>query len=192
MPAPALLVYFLGDSHAEAIGPRLRSRLSPALEFQAFRGYSTERAHDAAALATGQDLIVISLGGNDYGDQSKARAALVADVRTRNPRAVIVWIGPFDVANLDAGDVRERHDAQAEAQRAQLSALGVRWIDARPWKAKHGPDGVHFTPAGYDALADAIAAQILAPPRRRPTVGRIVAAGIGAAIAGLAFVLRRR
>jgi len=194
MPAPALLAYLLGDSHSEAIGPRLRERLAPTLQFEAFPGYSTARAHAAAHVPSGQDLIVISLGGNDYGDQTAARASLIAELRARNPHAAIVWVGPFHTAAPPPAEVRERHDQQAAAQAAHLPRLGVRWIDARAWHAEHRPDLVHFTPAGYDAIADAIAAEIrepTRPPRRLAAGGLAAAVGLAAVgLGALAFAMR--
>jgi lysophospholipase L1-like esterase len=174
----------------------LRERLPPTLQFEAFPGYSTARAHAAASIPSGQDLIVISLGGNDDGDASAARSALIAVARARNPHAAIVWVGPFHTVATTA-DASRRHDEQAEAQRLHLPRLGVRWVDARPWHAEHRADGVHFTPAGYDTIADAIAKAIRDPTplrRRMQAAGGLVLA-VGLAVAGaasLAFAARWR
>lgn len=78
-------VYVLGDSHTQALGPRIASQSADTVTYEAFPGHSTKRAHTKASIPSGQDTVVLSLGGNDFGDQGAARAALVAAVRRRNP-----------------------------------------------------------------------------------------------------------
>jgi lysophospholipase L1-like esterase len=148
-------IYILGDSHTQALGPRLESRLTGhSVTYEAFPGYSTKRALDAASIPHGQDEVVLSLGGNDFGNQEAARASLVAAVRARNPKANIVWFGPFH--STDAA-VDARHAAQTLAQATQLPSLGVSWVDTRPLSPPdHAPDGVHFTGTGYSKIADSM------------------------------------
>jgi lysophospholipase L1-like esterase len=138
-------IYVLGDSHTGVLGPILAKRLGA--RYEAFSGYSTARAHAAAHIPSGQDVVAISLGGNDFGDQSAARAALVAEVRQKNPGAQVVWFGPF---HSTSPGTDARHNQQAEAQRRQAGALGVSWIDTRHISnVPHTADGVHFTGTSY-------------------------------------------
>jgi lysophospholipase L1-like esterase len=70
----------------------------------------------------------------------------------------VVWFGPFHSISPGTG---ARHDQQAEAQRAQLGALGVRWVDTRGFlHGDHTADGVHFTGSGYAKLASAMLAAL--------------------------------
>lgn len=154
--------YLLGDSHTQALGPRLAS-LVPGLTYEAFSGNNTRSARAKASIPRGQDVVMLSLGGNDRGDQSVARAALVADVKRRNPGARIVWFGPFDASQH--ATVGPRHDEQAASQRRQLSGLGVTWVDTRPWsRSGHRGDNVHFTMAAYSRMAKIMRSAIAAAP----------------------------
>lgn len=144
-------IYLLGDSHTAAIGPRLKKLFPGATyRFESFSGYSTARAHAAANIAKNQDLVVLSLGGNDFGDRAKERTALIKTVWDKNPKAWILWFGPFQAL----GDTGSRHNLQAESQAKQMPELRVVWVDTRAWaNNKHSADNVHFTGAGYDEIA---------------------------------------
>lgn len=151
------MIYMLGDSHTQALGPRLKALLGDGFRFEAFPGYSTARADAARKLSpSGADTILLALGGNDFGDQSAARHRLIDNLRAKNPTASIVWVGPFQ-SNDPAVD--KRHQEQTHSQRVQFSSAGVRWIDGRPLSATltHVADGTHFTPASYSVLAEKIA-----------------------------------
>ena len=165
-------VYVLGDSHTQALGPRIASQSPDQVTYEAFPGHSTKRAHSKATIPRGQDVVVLSLGGNDFGDQRVARAALVAAVRRRNPSARILWFGPFDASkHASAGP---RHDEQAAAQRRQLRALGVIWVDTRPWsRSGHRGDNVHFTMPAYSRMAARMVSAIKSTPR--PAAGGALA-----------------
>jgi lysophospholipase L1-like esterase len=189
-------IYVLGDSHTQALGPRLKSRLPEhRVRFEAFRGHSTDRAHGKASIPSGQDVVVLSLGGNDWGDKTAARAALVRAVEARNPGARIVWFGPFTAKR---SDVDARHARQTRDQRAQLPGLGVRYYDTRPWsRTGHRSDRVHFTGTGYSRIADAMAGpvRVMAQAGKKldvPGAGGAPAllATLGAAAVGLWLILR--
>ena len=166
-------IYLLGDSHTQLLGPRFKSRaasLGHALTFESFPGQPTKLVHQKASIPSGQSVVLLSIGGNDRGDQSAARAALIAAVKLRNPGARLVWFGPFDASqHAWAG---KDHDEQAEAQRKQLPGLGVEWIDTRPIsKMDHAPDNVHYTGTGYSNIVDA-----LMPVVKRALAGTAVGA----------------
>lgn len=151
-------IYLLGDSHTQLLGPRFKSRaasLGHALTFESFPGQPTKLVHQKASIPSGQSVVLLSIGGNDRGDQSAARAALIAAVKLRNPGARLVWFGPFDASqHAWAG---KAHDEQAEAQRKQLPGLGVEWIDTRPIsKTGHAADNVHYTGTGYSQITDSL------------------------------------
>jgi hypothetical protein len=179
-------IYVLGDSHTQALGPRLVSRFPEhRVRFEAFAGHSTARAFGKAAIPSGQDVVVLSLGGNDMGDQGAARTALVNAVAARNPAARILWFGPFTAAK---SDVDARHAQQTAAQGRQLPVLGVSWYDTRPWsRTGHRDDLVHFTGTGYTRIADAMVAPIQAAAARVSNGGGDVpgAGGAGALLVTL-------
>ena len=150
-------IYMLGDSHTQALGPRLKTLYGDGFRFEAFPGYSTARADAARKLSpSGAETILLSLGGNDFGDQSAARHRLIDNLRAKNQIANIVWVGPF---HSNDPSVDKRHQEQTHSQRVQFSSAGVRWIDGRPLSAPltHIADGTHFTPSSYSVLAEKIA-----------------------------------
>jgi lysophospholipase L1-like esterase len=164
-------IYMLGDSHTQALGPRLAALLPQhRVIYEAFPGAGTRGATSKMTQPVGVDVVAISLGGNDFGDQSASRAALVQAVRARNPQARLLWLGPFAAT---APDVAKRHGLQAAAQREQLPALGVDWLDTRLWSTQLGADGVHFTTSGYDTLSKAL----------RGSVASAIGSGVGVLVA---------
>lgn len=178
------MIYMLGDSHTQALGPRLKALLGDGFRFEAFPGYSTARADAARKLSpSGADTILLSLGGNDFGDQSAARHRLIDKLRAKNATANIVWVGPFH-SNDQAVD--RRHQEQTHSQRVQFSSSGVRWIDGRPLSSAltHVADGTHFTGGSYSVLAEKIAS----------AVGTKTGVGIGfvAALLGVGWWLLRK
>jgi hypothetical protein len=181
-------IYILGDSHTQALGPRLESRLlGHSVTYEAFPGYNTKRTTESASIPYGQDKVVLALGGNDFGSQESARASLVAAVRARNPKARIVWFGPFH--STDA-TVDARHAAQTAAQKSQLPALGVTWVDTRPLSPPdHAPDGVHFTGTGYSKIADSMLTFILGEGSKNAMFAAL--AGTAALVLLLIFARRR-
>jgi lysophospholipase L1-like esterase len=193
-------IYMLGDSHSQALGPRMKTRLNAlghSVNFQAFPGRGTSAAQRLATIPSGQDAVILSLGGNDRGDQSAARKTLVDVVKLRNPGAKIVWFGPFAAPNSWVGPI---HDQQADAQRSQVPHLGVVWVDTRPFSnTGHRADDVHFTAIGYSQIADAMKGRFLAAlggsgggggsmPSASTGVGVLVT--VGAALAALWYILR--
>jgi lysophospholipase L1-like esterase len=172
-------VYALGDSHMQALGPRLQAHFSE-LHYEAFPGKGTAAA---GALrddsVSGKDVVILALGGNDFGDRAVERRVLLDSLRARNPKAAFYWIGPF---HSTRADVDPRHLRQSNDQRAQFAGSFVKWIDSRPWTATHAPDGVHFTGSGYTELAKKIANSVSAP---RSMENNTLVALAGYAVVGL-------
>ena len=155
-------INIIGDSHTGALGPRLKVALnSHDVMWESFPGFGTGRVLGelTAHPPRPADLTVVALGGNDFGDQTSARIALIRFLRA-NHAGKILWVGP---AYADDASVDARHLAQAQAQQIQFSKMdrAVTWADARPvTREGHGRDGVHFTPSGYDVWAAAIAKRV--------------------------------
>ncbi len=152
-------IYMLGDSHTQALGPRLAGSFADHdFNYEAFPGHNTSRAWAAASPGFNNDVVIVALGGNDFGDQSEARAGLLSYLRARNPDAPIFWFGPAHAVRPDVG---QRHDLQAIDQNIQLPYLGVEWYDSRPWTLSgHRSDGVHFTRSAYSDWASKIAVPV--------------------------------
>jgi lysophospholipase L1-like esterase len=155
----------IGDSHTAALGPALVELLpGDDVTFSSFPGFSTARilsALEARAEVEGDlppaDLTLLSIGGNDFGDRSTNRAALLAWLR-ENHAGKILWMGPPHAVDAE---VDQRHRIQADSQREQMAQLGVDWIDSYPaTQSGHRADGVHFTGTGYQTWAKWLAPQI--------------------------------
>lgn len=177
---PGVKVAWLGDSHTEALGPRLARTLPEATGASfvraptARRGWSVRRyvaAGDVGALVRGADVAVVQLGGNDasLGVSADAHArdvaSLLGQIRAAGVPKVI-WVGPglTGTAALEAARAPVRQ-AQAEI----VSAAGQVWLDGTRMTTPAGlaPDRVHHTRAGYEHWA----AELLAHLKRVPEGG---------------------
>lgn len=174
-------INIIGDSHTGALGPRLKVLLEPNdVDWDSFPGFSTARVLSElnARPPRPADLTVIILGGNDFGNQASARVALVRFLRA-NKGGKLLWVGPAFAADED---VDVRHHAQAMAQAAQMPSLNVPWMSSAPaTPTGHGRDGVHFTKAGYDTWAAAIATRIESELRNRFVLFALWAGVVGIA-----------
>ena len=147
-------------------------------------GISTERAI-AEGLLRGPraDVVYVLLGGNDRATSSypETLRRAVAELSTRTSR--VVWVGPMASARHD---VDQRHRAVAEVQRDVLPGLGVAWVPGRPLSMTlpFQPDGVHFTPAGYTALAEDLV-DVIDPSSSAVAIGTVALVALALVVAGL-------
>lgn len=150
----AMSVLFVGDSHMEALGPRL-VRSFPGSHYIAHRGKGVAAYLDAGWLeqAVAQyrpSLVVIELGGNDGFNRDVSRyrsqaATLAAQAQRAGAR--VLWVGP---PYSKQGDVQSRHAWASTVARS----LPFPFFDSmRVTTAYHRDDGVHFSPHGYDVWA---------------------------------------
>lgn len=158
---PQKRVVLIGDSHMEALGPRL-SRSLPQLGVTVL-GATANRGKSARwyvtqgivpSLTRGADVVIFELGGNDASqhrlpeEHKRDVAALIGQARP----AEVIWIGP---------GVTERADLEAYrgplrmAQKAIVRGAKGAWIDSQGLTRKSDlrSDGVHFTMPGYDRWA---------------------------------------
>lgn len=159
-------VWIVGDSHMEALGPRLVRGIQAQggdPGYVAHRGWSERKymsdAEGRAALAHGAraDLVIVALGGNNQTMDAAAYKANIQRVlgQIGLPASKVVWVGPSAVNASRDPETARRHAATRELQRAILPTLGVRWVDSWPvTQTGQGADGVHFTRDGYDAWAN--------------------------------------
>jgi lysophospholipase L1-like esterase len=163
------LVALIGDSHMQALGPRIKTQLAlegvestvVANAGKSLGWYlSTGELSRAAAGATH---VVFEIGGNDDW-----RASPIDDVRTaiQNALGIIeprrsLWVGPATARADGADDARARHEDTAEKYGMLLGGR-VEWLDSRGvTRTGQREDGVHFTPEAYDAWAAVITKRAL-------------------------------
>lgn len=191
-------IVLLGDSHMQVLAHDLQSLLAAqglqVVHVEAHQGKSThwyvEQGKLGAVVAHYKpDFLLIELGTNDQPNTSYEATlrAAVAQVRQAGSTEIL-WFGPsFSTTSLVGrlGAIRER-------QGATLPALGVRWYDSFPMTQRgHGPDGVHFTQAGYRSWASDMAAEIEVVPRPMSMLP-FVALTFAAVVAGAIIFSRFR
>lgn len=209
-------VALIGDSHAQAMWPRVRKDLGASaysvVLTEANPGWSeasyrSKKPDLPSRLASARpEVVVFSLGGN----AQKTGEAYAEDVRWLIAAAKdagaqrILWYGPAtSVASINL-DAATRHERTAEIQKTLLPGLGVEWYDSRPLTmTDHRSDGVHFNGAGYDRWAAAVTSSILNPPTRALGTGRgaalrrvpkaaVISATVGASALLIVLALRLR
>lgn len=171
---PLLRVALVGDSHSQALFPRLRGPILSAhpdrrivLE-ESRPGWSLKRYMDDGVLdrlrAAAPDLVVVSLGGNDRPASDPAFSsrvqAFLTQLRQMGVRRV-VWNGPADTAPNASTTVARAHDQVRDLLDVLLAdEEGVVFFDAYPVTASgHRDDGVHFPlgpTGGYAIWAGAL------------------------------------
>jgi hypothetical protein len=180
---PGKKVAWIGDSHSEALGPRM-ARMLPAelgIEFvrppEARRGWSVRsynRSGDVPALVQGAEVVIVELGGND------AAAQIGPEGHTRDVQRMmqsigskkVIWIGPGVTLREDLeryrGPIREAQRRVVEGWGLSFPTAGGVWIDSQPLTRSGDlrSDQVHFSRTGYDHWA----AQLL-PQLREAAVG---------------------
>lgn len=155
-------VAIFGDSHMEALGPRLRQLLPQQLGVQltnvtARRGWSVPgylRAGDVPQLVRGAEVVIVELGGNDAALQRgpQQHGSEVVQLLRQIGDKKVIWVGPGVTrrADLEAyrGPIRG-------AQRQAVERAGGVWIDSQPLTRPQDlrSDQVHFSAAGYDHWA---------------------------------------
>lgn len=207
MIGPGTRVALIGDSHMEALGPRLRQLLPAELgatvvRTEARRGWSAKRYRQTAAipaLAAGADVVVIELGGNDassgIGPEEHARDVATL-VRAAAP-AQVVWVGPGVTLRPELEAYRA---PIREAQRQVVPALGGAWIDGQPLTRAQDlrSDRVHYTGPGYARWAAALVPLLArAQPGEElsdsawPWLGPVLVGGTAAVVFGVWWVSHR-
>lgn len=189
----------IGDSHMEALGPRLQQMLGGKghrVGFVAHRGWSVrryvrERNLERTVWARQPyDTVVIELGGNDgvsvpspeqHAEEMRALVEQLIRSGAIGEGTRVVWFGP-----AVADSTRTDHDAIAEIQRR---VSPVKWIDSRPLtkKAYLRSDRLHFTGEGYTHWAEGITRKLTGSSK---TANVALLLGAGVALWGLASYFR--
>jgi lysophospholipase L1-like esterase len=170
----AIRIALIGDSHSQALWPRLRTSLEAAghtivlqeanpgwseATYLKEDGYLNAGGIGARIRAARPDLVVFELGGNnqvlDAANYRKNAEALVG--LAQNAGASVLWFGPPTSDAARAPDTERRHAATTRLQAGLLTRLGAYWVDSRPLtQTGHRADGVHFDTGGYDRWAQAM------------------------------------
>ena len=200
-------IALVGDSHSQVLWPRLKTALEAAghqvVLSEATPGWAESKYISSGSLpdklkAAQPDLVVYELGGNnmsrieaDYRKGPETLVKLAKDVG-----ASVVWFGPAAVDASKDSSTSIRHESTADMQSRILPALGVTWVDSRPFTVNspnHQPDGVHFTGTGYTLWAKAMLPAILQarPPLAPATMWLMLGGGLTFAGA-LAYLVRRK
>lgn len=194
----------VGDSHMQALGPRLQAIFGAAgaeeviVEARPGRGVA-DFVDDLPALIARvrPDVVILELGANDGrwsteegASAFRARVArLVASAEGSGAQAL--WVGPPQATDPDAAARRPKVVAELLSV---LPTLRVPFLDARPLtRSLPTRDGVHFLPAGYDVFAQGVAAWASQQHSKRKwwwLLGGAAVAGIGAGAWSL-FARRR-
>src|SRR5690606_6311137 len=158
----------IGDSHMEALGPRLERVLRAGgaehVGVVARRGQGVAAFDDVPALVAAHrpDVVLFELGANDGRWSTSEGAAafrarvarLIASAEAAGAKAL--WVGPPQATDPDAA---ARRPKVVNELVGVLRALRVPFLDARPMTANlTRTDGVHFTMPSYDTFAAGVAA----------------------------------
>jgi lysophospholipase L1-like esterase len=148
----AVVCLFAGDSLA--VGMAQASRLPSA----AISGIEAAHPSIQAAVrgAPGGAVVLLSVGTNDTRNITPALRALNDAARARGVRLVVLTPPCHRPASLDARSQRRAEEARA----AGVETLDLRALPAGACGAPRAPDGIHFTGAGYRALAGQVLAAL--------------------------------
>lgn len=172
---PFKTVALIGDSHSQALFPRVRPQLTAGglrvvLE-EARPGWSLSRYIADGVIerieSARPDLVIVSLGGNDRPAATANYPAMVQDFLDRlfaSGVEHVVWNGPADTSIAADVSVTRAHRQVRDLLRDTLSLQdNVTWVDAFPVTGSgHRADGVHFEGPGYTRWANHLVGQVQA------------------------------
>ena len=161
-------VALIGDSHSQALFPRLRDSLTQqgyeVISMVSKPGWGAKRFVDEglAIVPAEAEGIVVSLGGNNHNLTSDYGRHIDDFIVSVGGAKRIVWVGPATSDASIAPSVAQRHEWTADYLKGALPSRGIKFIDSRPFtETAHREDGVHFTASGYDHWADSIQKPIM-------------------------------
>lgn len=177
----------LGDSHLEAIGPKLRpllaakgitARIIPR-RGQGVNSFVDDEAVFRAVQEFRPDVTVLFLGGNDGREDAASYRTKVQRLLGQVPNPV--WVGPWFASDPE---VQGRHLRAGADIRAVTSRMRVPFLDGQIHapRAQLRDDGVHYTAAGYQRIVDRIYPLLTSAASSFPWLPLVAGLGIGAAL----------
>jgi lysophospholipase L1-like esterase len=154
-PAAGERVLLIGDSLSAGLGPVMQRHAdacgTPFHHHGVVGSHVTEWAHwiDAQLERAAPTLVIVSLGGNDFGrfDGERVNAGIVRVIaKVRASQARLLWISP---PTMPFGD---RVGARAMWQAALAGEPGVDWFPTEQLTIPRARDRVHPTLRGYRSL----------------------------------------
>lgn len=181
-------IAFIGDSHMQGLKPRLERMIPGAnlLRIEARPGWSARRyarSGDVPRLTRGADVVVFELGGNDAsaGISPIQHGEDVRKLIMQAQPAKVIWVAPGITgrSELEANRARLK-----PIQKKLVQAADGVWIDGHKLTDRKylRSDLVHYTSAGYDAYAKALARKLARLGRGAPPW--VLPVGVGAAAVG--------
>jgi len=161
-------IALIGDSHTqitfdqlipvlESFGQTVVGRISKP--GWSVKSYNSNPQFIEDALVNDPDLVIVSLGGNNFQLNGDKYAPMVSEFLQRigYPKRNVIWLGPlFAMRN----DVNERHEWTNQWLKDNLPR-NIRYIDLYPYSMLgHGSDGVHFTRSAYQSIVTNISGKI--------------------------------
>jgi lysophospholipase L1-like esterase len=125
-----------------------------------------EVPQEPAAIPADSDLFLVMLGTNDLLQLDTPEAAaerMEGFLSSADPRKVVLVAPPAMVWGEWVQDEELIADSHRLAQlyEALSIRLGIRFLNADVWNIPLAFDGVHFTQAGQDVFADALAKELM-------------------------------
>jgi lysophospholipase L1-like esterase len=201
-------ITLIGDSHMQALGPRLKTMLAEMAGPDKVRvfanpGWSLIRYLNEGQLAvkgSGAELIVFEVGGNnaltpEATDRARLTTAATLLRSQAAPGVRLILVGP---AKAEDAAVDVRHAAATRNQLGLWEDTGYdEYIDSRPITQGQPlrDDEVHFEREGYNFWAHAILERIEHPASvedARSSYNLVAGGIVVAAVAGLWFLRKRK
>jgi lysophospholipase L1-like esterase len=173
-PSATCRLRIVGDSLLVGMSAGLPARL-PACTLSAVDGQTGRTIAGGTAALAGAPLddetaLVVVLGTNDLAGTVTADdlAGRIDDLVAEAGGRPVVWVTSAATGLATGAPVLA--DALAAAARRHPELIVADWagyLAGRPDAASYGAgDGIHYTPAGYDVMADWLARQVAAPGTR--------------------------
>jgi len=172
----------LGDSHLEAIAPRLSALLrTQGIDTMAI----VRRGHGALSFIGDPEVAaavqqfrptatILFLGGNDGRSDGEVQRNRQLLSEVPNP----VWVGPWFA---EEPAVQARHLRADQAIRTATVRAGVPYVDGQHLspRGRLQSDGVHYTQGGYAEIARGLVAPLVMLTKKTPWWALAIGAGLG-------------
>ncbi len=151
-------VYVLGDSLVLSASDELRNLLSDNVTIDAETGLGLYYAADRIDLAAvGADIVVVSLGTNDFNEPEAFFDSIRASFAALDAANCVIWV---DTQPFQSGLVTINEGIVAEATAAGRLVAGWSQLSGDEFPDRHVGDGYHLSFEGQEVFANLIASTI--------------------------------